>query len=290
MLRIGEYNNLKVARLVDFGAYLADDNGNEVLLPLRYMEEDTRPGDELTVFLYTDSEDRPVATTERPYAKVGEFAFLQVEDVNSTGAFLDWGLPKDLLVPYKEQKSKMRRGGLYLVYVYLDSATGRVVASAKIEKFIGNKFPTYKRGDIVQALIYSHDDLGYRAIVDNLYQGMIYESDIFKNLEIGDTMTTRVNKVRDDGKIDLVPGGDTGDRVREIAEKFYYLTDAAGGHSSLTDDSSPAEIKDLMECSKKDFKKALGFLLKKGVISIDEKGVTLVGTWKDKVVDAKAGA
>lgn len=283
MLKIGEYNKLTIARFVDFGAYLEDTDGNEVLLPQRYLENDMRVGDTREVFIYTDSEDRPVATTERPFVKAGEFAFLEVADVNTTGAFLDWGLPKNLLVPYKEQKSRMRKGGVYLVYVYTDKASGRVVASAKIEKFLGNRFPRYKRGDKVEALVYAHDEVGYRVIVDNLFQGMIYESDIFKNIEIGQTMTARVNKIRDDGKIDLVPGADTGERVRELAEKFYYLTDAAGGQSSLNDDSTPAEIKTVLQCSKKDFKKAVGFLLKNGIIEMTDGGIRLIAKWEDKL-------
>lgn len=282
-MKIGEYNKLKIARFVDFGAYLEDADGNEVLLPARYIDGEFRQGDMIDVFVYTDSEDRPVATTERPFVTSGEFAFLEVADVNSTGAFLDWGLPKNLLVPYKEQKSRMRKGGVYLVYVYTDKTSGRVAASAKIEKFLGNKFPAYVRGDKVKALVYAHEEPGYRVIVDNLYQGMIYENDLFKNIEIGQTMTARVNKVRDDGKIDLVPGSDTGERVRELAEKFYYLTDAAGGQSALTDDSTPAEIKTVLQCSKKDFKKAVGFLLKNGLIKMEEGGITLIAKWDDKV-------
>ena len=283
MIKIGEYNRLKVLKEVDFGIYLDGGNGVEILLPTRYVPDNTSVGDELDVFVYTDSEDRLIATTLQPFAKVGEFAFLEVNDVNSTGAFLDWGLSKDILVPYSEQKSKMIKGGLYLVYVYLDETTKRVVASAKYEKFIGNLFPKYKRGDVVSALIVSHDDRGYKTIVDNRYWGMIYNTDIFKNLEIGETMTARVNQIREDGKIDLAPGADTGTRVRELAEKIYYLTDAADGHCMLNDNSTPAEIKSLLQCSKKDFKKAAGFLLKNGVITMDEKGISLIATWEDKI-------
>lgn len=282
-LKIGDYNTLTVKKTVDFGVYLESPDGREILLPQRYIDEELHPGDSVEVFVYNDSEDRLIATTEHPFAKVGQCVFLEVTDVNDTGAFLDWGLPKDLLVPFSEQKSKMRRGGVYPVYVYLDNASGRIAASAKIEKFIGNKFPRYKRGEVVTALPYHHDEIGYRVIVDNLYFGMIYETDIFKNIEIGETMTAKVNKVRDDGKIDLVPGADTGERVRETAEKFYYLMDAAGGSSALNDNSTPAEIKSLLECSKKDFKKALGFLLKNGVVTSDDNGTTIVAKWDAKI-------
>lgn len=283
MIRIGDYNTLRVTKLVDFGAYLDGGDGKEILLPARYIDAPFHPGDEITVFLYTDSEDRLIATTERPFAKAGEFAFLEVNDVNETGAFLDWGLPKDLLVPFSEQKSRMRRGGLYPVYVYLDKATNRVVASARIERYYGNLYPRYRRGDVVSVLVLSHEERGYRVIVENLYAGMIYESDIFKNIEIGETMTARVNKVRDDGKIDLVPGDETGTRIRELAEKFYYLMDATGGQSSLTDDSTPEQIKTVLECSKKDFKKAVGFLLKHGVIVTEPDGLKIIAPWEEKI-------
>ena len=171
MIRIGKYNTLKVVKLVDFGVYLDGGEGQEILLPAKYIESPLNPGDEIKVFIYRDSEERLIATTEHPYAEVGEFAFLQVSAVNRVGAFLDWGLTKQLLVPFSEQKVRLREGMVCLVYVYLDDVTKRIVASAKIEKFLGNKYPHYKVGDKVQALIYKHTELGYKAIVDNLFPG-----------------------------------------------------------------------------------------------------------------------
>ena len=169
-MKIGQYNTLKVTRLVDFGAYLDGGDGTEILMPAKYISAPLSPGDEVEVFVYRDSEDRPVATTEHPYAIVGEFAFMQVSQVNNVGAFLDWGLEaKNLLVPFREQKVRMLQGGIYLVYVYLDHTTQRVVASSKIEKFIGNVLPHYNAGDKVQALVYEHTPIGYRCIVDNLH-------------------------------------------------------------------------------------------------------------------------
>ncbi|MDE6685351.1 MAG: GntR family transcriptional regulator, partial [Duncaniella sp.] len=186
MVKIGKYNTLKVVKNVDFGAYLDGGNGVEILLPARYIGEPLHPGDEIEVFIYKDNEGRLIATTEHPYAQVGEFAFLQVNDVNRMGAFLDWGLMKQLLVPFSEQTIKLSRGMVVPVYVYLDDASQRVVASAKIDHFLGNCVPRYKVGDSVKALVYKHAEVGYKAIVDNLFHGMFYESELYRPLEIGE--------------------------------------------------------------------------------------------------------
>ena len=178
MVKIGRYNTLRVVRNVDFGAYLAADDGTEILLPTRYIEEPLHPGEELEVFVYKDNEGRLICTTDHPFAQVGEFAFLQVNDVNNMGAFLDWGLMKELLVPFSEQHMKLSRGMVVPVYVYLDDASQRVVASAKIEKFIGNVFPRYRTGRRVKALVYKHADNGYKAIVNNLFHGIFYENEL----------------------------------------------------------------------------------------------------------------
>ncbi len=273
MIRIGNYNTLRVKRMSDYGAYLAADDGDEqVLLPMRYVDENVSPGKELDVFVYTDSEDRPVATTERPFAKVGEFAFLQVVDVTRIGAFLDWGLSKNLLVPFSEQKIKMRPGGIYLVYVYLDDATSRVVASAKIEKFLGNVYPEYKRGNKVTALVTEHTPIGYKVIVDNLHRGMIYSNELHKPIEIEQSLTAYVKVVRDDGKIDLtLTMPSTGGRVEKISKKILDLLKE--GHMTLTDKSSPEEIERVLQCSKRDFKKTVGALYKAHKIDILPDGI-----------------
>jgi hypothetical protein len=205
-IEIGKYNKLRIARFVDFGAYLVNDtagDGTEVLLPAKYMDENSVVGDEVDVFVYTDSEDRPVATTEVPFAQVGEFAYLQVVEVNRIGAFVDWGLLKHLLVPYSEQKQKMHRGGIYLVYIYLDANTNRVCASAKIHKYLGNAYPEYKHGDKVNVLVYGRTPIGYQVIVDNKHRGMVYENEVFRDLQIEERTTAYVKRVREDGKIDL---------------------------------------------------------------------------------------
>lgn len=276
MIKIGNYNRLRVARFVDFGAYLADDSNNEVLLPARYLPDDAAIGDEIDVFVYNDSEDRPVAVTDHPYACVGEFAFLQVAEVNRFGAFLDWGVPKHLLVPFAEQRVKMEEGGIYPVYVYLDHITNRVVASGKIEKFLGNVIPDYRPGDKVSALVWQHTPIGYKVIVDNLFQGMIYDNEIYAPLEIEQTVTALVKTVREDGKIDLTLGDKAALRVAGLADEILDRLDHEGGHMSITDSSSPDEIKEVFHCSKKDFKKALGKLYKEHKIVIADDAVTRV--------------
>lgn len=285
MISIGDYNDLRIERFVEHGAYLVDPEGQnsnsksnnkntyrEVLLPSRYIEESMVVGDIIRVFVYTDSEDRPVATTEIPYARVGEFAFLQVLQVNRVGAFLDWGLSKNLLVPFKEQRVKMLSGGVYPVYVYLDLNSNRVVASAKLEKFVGNAYPDYRNGQKVTALVLSHTPIGYKTIVDNLHFGMIYTNEVYRPLEIGETVDAYVRQVRsDDGKIDLTltaPG--TLGRIVKIED--VIIDELKNGTLTLTDHSSPEEIRSVLNCSKKDFKKAVGALYRDKKIALSEDG------------------
>lgn len=277
MLKIGKYNSLRVSHNVDFGAYLEDEEGNQVLLPARYIGSPLQPGDDIEVFVYKDSEDRPVATTEHPFAEVGEFAYLQVTQVNNTGAFLDWGLiGKELLVPYSEQKMKLSRGMVILVYVYLDDATKRVVASAKIEKFIGNHFPLYKIGDRVEALVYKRTELGYKAVVDNLFHGMIYENELYAPLEIGKRIPAFIKQIRDDGKIDLVLSGSNDGRVDALMDKIVKrLEEQPECFLPISDSASPETIRATFQCSKKDFKKAIGHLYKQRRILITDGGIRL---------------
>lgn len=281
MIKLGKFNTMRVVRLVDFGAYLGDpddEKSAEIHLPARYMPEDLRPGDTIDVFVYRDNENRPIATTDEPYATVGEFAYMQVNQVNDIGAFLDWGLVKELLVPFSEQKAKMRPGGIYLVYVYLDDATQRIVASAKIEKFLGNVFPEYKIGQRVRALVYQHTDIGYKAIVDNLHQGLLYENELFRPVELEETVEAYVKRVRPDGKLDLTLSSSTRDRVDEISDRIIeYLRKPDA--SAVSDHLSPEEIRKLFGCSKKDFKKAVGMLYRSHAVSIgsEDKLIRLSG-------------
>ncbi len=278
-LKIGKFNRLKVVKTVDFGVYLDGGAGREILLPGRFVPEGTAAGDEVDVFIYTDSEDRLIATTDVPYAQVGDFAYLQVSQVNAAGAFLDWGiLGKDLLVPFSQQRSRMRPGGVYLVYVYLDDASGRVVASAKTERFLGNTLPEYKEGDEVECLVTGETPIGYSVIVDNLHRGMIYSNETFRPLEEQETVRAHVRRVRPDGKIDLRIGGAARERVGGLAESILNILKANGGRIAVTDKSSPEEIKALFRCSKKDFKKAVGALYKAHRVELHDGEIVLAPT------------
>ncbi len=272
MIEIGKYNELEIRRMVEFGAYLAEPEGDtEVLMPRRYLTDDMRPGDTVKVFVYRDSEDRPVATTEKPYATVGQFAYLTVTAVNDVGAFMDWGVMKELLVPYSEQRSRMHRGGVYLVYIYLDKVTDRIVGSAKTEKFLGNVFPEYKVGAEVEALVTEHTDIGYKCIVDNLHRGIIYSNEIFKPIEVEQHIKAWVKRVREDGKIDLTINDRADRRTNALADRImeYIGQDEA---MALSDKMPPAHIEMLFQCSKKDFKKAVGHLYRERKIAIAADG------------------
>ena len=272
MVQIGKRNILKVTRLVDFGAYLDAGSGAEILLPKRYITSPLSPGDEVDVVVYTD---RPVASTETPLAYVGEFAFLDVVAVTKVGAFLDWGLPKDLLVPFSEQRSRMVQGGNYLVYLYADNASGRVAASAKIEKYIGNVIPEYANGQKVRALVFDRNDVGYRCIVDNLHYGILYDNEVYTPLRKGERIDAYVKSVRPDGKIDLMLGGRADVRTNNLAARIEKALKAAGGKLQVSDKSSPEEIRQVFQCSKKDFKKAVGHLLKDGKVGISDDKTAL---------------
>lgn len=273
MIELGKYQTLYVARFVDFGAYLRPkDSDREVLLPARYMPENLEQGSPIEVFVYNDSEDRLVATTEKPYVTVGEFAFLQVTAVNKVGAFIDWGLPKDLLVPFGEQKVKMRAGGIYLVYVYVDDATNRIVASARIERFLDNVYPDFKTGDKVEALVYEHTPIGYKAIVNNRHRGMIYSNELYRPIEIEESTAAYVKNVRPDGKIDLTLRADARSRTESLTDVILrYL--AKPDAMAIGDGMSPEQVQLLFNCSKKDFKKALGSLYRRKKIAISAEGV-----------------
>lgn len=275
MLKIGNYNTLEVVKLVDFGVYLDGGNGLEILLPTRYIDKPLHIGDNIEVFIYTDSEDRLIATTLRPLATVGEFAFLRVQQVNKIGAFVDCGLAKDILVPFREQKMRMIQGRNYLVYLYLDDASKRIAASSKIEKFLNNTYPEYKKGQPVQALVYRKNEIGYNVIVNNLHSGMIYDNEIFANINIGDYVTAYVKNVRDDGKIDLTLSDQIENRIDALSERILKYMMINNGSLGVNDNSSPEEIKATFGCSKKDFKKAIGNLYKARKIKIENDNISL---------------
>ena len=270
-MKIGEYNELRINRMVDFGAYLIDDDTHEVLLPKRYLTSDMKVGDSVRVFVYNDSENRPVATTEEPRAVVGDFALMRVKAVNQVGAFLDWGLvAKDLLVPFSEQRVDMKVGRSYVVRVYLDEASRRIVASAKLAKFLNRTDPEYYHRQKVEVLVVQRSDLGYRVIVDNAHWGQIYQNETYQDVNVGDRLTAFVKQVRPDGKVDLTLAKIEKMRVDDLAERIIDYLGHHGGEMTLTDKSAPDDIMATFSCSKKDFKKALGLLYKQQKVTLGD--------------------
>ncbi len=276
MAQLGKTNLLKIARKTDFGLYLTDSEGNEILLPRRYVTHDMHIGDDIEVFVYKDSEDRIVATTETPKAQVGEFALMRVVSVSRVGAFLDWGLQKDLLVPFREQKVTMEVGRSYIVYVFVDYNSDRIVASAKIDKFLDNRPATYKAGDPVEIIVARRTNIGYLVIIDNLHSGIIYHNEIFKEIKIGDRMEAFIKNVREDGKIDVTLADRIDRRILELADKILLYLMNHGRRMAITDKASPEIIKTTFECSKKDFKKAIGHLYKKKLIVLNDNDIIML--------------
>lgn len=276
-MNIGEYNSLRINRSVDFGFYLIDDQGNEVLLPKRYISSSMHIGDTIDVFVYNDSENRPVATTEQPKAVVGDFTIMKVKAVNAVGAFLDWGLAaKDLLVPFREQRVRMQAGRSYIVHVYLDHESGRIAASAKLDKFLDNKMPDYYHRQMVDVLIVQRTELGYKVIVNNLHWGMVYQNETYSSVNIGERHKAFVKQVREDGKIDLTLNKIEKIRVDDLSQAILSRMKDNNGTLDLNDKSSPEDIAKAFNCSKKDFKKATGQLYKLKAITLINQMWTLV--------------
>ncbi len=275
MAEIGKLNNLRVVKEVDFGLYLDGGEHGEILLPKRYVPENAKPEDILEVFIYLDSEDRIIATTETPYIMLSEFACLKAVAVTSMGAFLDWGLMKDLFVPFREQKLKMEEGRWYIVTVYLDSETKRLVASAKIEKFLDNLPPDYEAGQEVDLLIAGETDLGFNAIINNKHLGVIYKNEIFQPLRKGERIKGYIKKIREDEKIDLLLQKPGYAKIDDISMKIVEVLKKHDGFLPVTDKSDPDTIYELFGVSKKTYKKAIGALFKFRIIDIEDKGVRL---------------
>ena len=275
-LELGRMNRLTVVKRVDFGLYLdgGQVDGN-ILLPARYVTEGTNVGDDIDVFVYLDQEERMVATTQRPLAQVGDFAWLEVAWVNNFGAFLDWGLMKDLFVPFREQKMKMQKGSRYLVHVHLDEESHRIMASAKVERYLSRDIPPYRTGDAVEILIWQKTDLGFKAIVDNRFGGLLYDQQIYRELHSGDRLTAYIRQVRDDGKIDLMlqPVGQKA--ATDFSDVLLEHLRTNGGRTVLGDKSPAEEIYAVFGVSKKVFKKAVGDLYKRRLIVIGSDGIRL---------------
>jgi len=270
MAKIGKVNRLKVLRKVSIGYYLDGDTLGDLLLPKRYADHNLNEGDELDVFVYLDSEDRLIATTQMPYAMVGDFALLKVVSVEKVGAFLDWGLPKDLFVPFREQQTEMEKGESYLVCIYLDDNTKRITASSKIDKFIDNIPPNYIQNQEVDLIIAYKTDLGYKAIINGVHSGVLYHNQIYAPLNTGQKLKGYINKVRDDDKIDLTLIKSGYKKIDELSQKVYEILKSANGFLPVSDKTDPKEIARLFEMSKKNFKKAIGTLYKEKMIVIEE--------------------
>lgn len=276
MIAIGNYNKLKVVKHVDFGIYMDGEELGEILMPTRYVPANTQPDDELEVFIYRDSEDRLLATTEKPFAVVGSFAYLKVMAVNTIGAFLDWGLPKDLLVPFREQKQNMERGRSYIVYVYLDVQSQRIAATAKIDKYLDKIPADYIPGQEVELIISDRTDLGYKVIINQSHKGIIYKNEVFQALQTGQTIKGYIKTIREDGKIDACLQKPGYKKVENLEEKIIGIIREDGGRTSINEKTSPEIIYDMFGVSKKAFKMALGALYKKRIIDFDEQGSIVI--------------
>ena len=272
---LGKYNQLEVVKEVDFGIYLDGGDDGEILLPSRYVPEGCKPGDVLNVFIYLDNEERLIATTLQPKVQVGEFACLEVAWINEYGAFLDWGLMKDLYVPFREQKMKMQKGRSYVIHAHVDEESYRIMASAKVERYLSKEKPDYQPGQEVEIMIWQRTDLGYKAIVENQFSGLIYQGEIFQALEPGMKLTAYIRQVREDGKIDLTLQKDGQKKVEDFSEVLLQFIKDQGGHTSLNDKSAAEDIYDTFGVSKKTFKKAVGDLYKKRLIVLEEGGIRL---------------
>jgi uncharacterized protein len=276
LTEIGKINTLKVVRETENGVYLDGENLGEILMPQKFVTNEVKAAGLAEVFVYTDSEDRLVATTEQPLAKVGEFAFLKVVATSRFGAFLDWGLPKDLLVPFNEQKAKMQEDRSYLVYIYLDTLTNRIAASAKVDKYLDNTPPEYVTGEAVSLIIAEETELGYKAIVNNEHWGILYKNQVFKPLNAGEKITGYINKIRDDEKIDLLSEKPGYEKIDSISAGILKALEENHGFIALSDNSSPEMITAMLGISKKNFKKAIGNLYKQRLIEFKSDGIKLI--------------
>ncbi|MDB4052191.1 S1-like domain-containing RNA-binding protein [Flavobacteriales bacterium] len=281
MINIGEFNTLSITRQTDNGFYLVDDEENEVLLPNNYIEKGWGVGDEVSVFVFNDSEDRLTATNITPKIKLDDFALLQCNAINSVGAFMDWGLPKDLFVPFKEQKTKFRESKHYVVAMYLDYESERLVASNKIDSFLEFDEINLTINQEVGIMIYERTPLGYNCIINRLYKGLIYENEVFRDLNIGEQTVGYIKTVRDDNKID-VSLQKVGFKAQDAnQEKILNILKGDAGYIGLTDKSKPEEIYEELKMSKKAFKKAIGGLYKQKVIWLKKDGIYLTKEGRD---------
>ncbi|MDP3851873.1 MAG: S1-like domain-containing RNA-binding protein [Luteolibacter sp.] len=275
MANIGERASLKILREKSFGLYLDGGQLGEVLLPHREVPKDNVLGGFLDVFLYTDSEDRPVATLLTPKAMPGDFAKLKCVDVTGVGAFLDWGLAKELLVPFREQTTRMEPGKNYLVHVHVDPVSGRIIASARLPRHLDLTPHTFRAGDEVDLIIFGKTDLGYKAIINGSHSGLLFSEGVFQPLQPGEKTRGYISGIREDGKIDLTLHAPGRARVTDLEERILAELGARGGFWSIGDHSSAAEIHEELGVSKRTFKQTIGALLKKRLLQIEDRGIRL---------------
>jgi len=277
MIKIGKFNSLQIVDEVDFGFFLeAGEEWDQILLPFNSAPKDCEVGDILDVFIYFDSEDRIIATTHKPHAYVDEFAFLRVAAVEKVGAFLDWGLPKELLVPFSEQKLRLQVGRSYVVWVYLDNTRERIAASTKLDKFM-SKYPgQYEVGEEVKIMVAQKTELGFKAIINNRHWGLLYSNEVPRELKVGQRMKAFIQRTREDGKIDLSLNPVGFESIDGLAGKILETIKKKGGFVAVTAKTAPREIQELFGVSKKKFKMALGNLYKRRLVEISDDGIRVV--------------
>lgn len=277
MVNIGKINHLKIVKEVDFGMYLdGGEDFGEILLPLRYITPACIVGESVDVFIYLDSEDRIIATTDFPLAMVGEIAMLTVVDTAPMGAFVDWGLAKDLLIPFAEQKADLVKGNKVIVKVLMDEMTERIIGSSKLDKYLDQIPPTFETDQEVALMVYSKTDLGYKVIVNNEFWGLLYENEVFKPIQRGDFIKGYIKQVREDDKIDVYLQKAGYWNFDEVTKSVLEKLKSQAGYMEVTDKSSPDTIKHIFGISKKSFKKAIGSLYKEKIIVIEDKGIRLL--------------
>ncbi len=277
MIEIGKINTLLIERTTTVGLYLSDEMNTEVLLPKKYILPEHVVGEHIDVFIYKDSEDRLIATTEKPFCEVNQFAHLNVSEVTRVGAFLDWGLEKDLLVPYKEQKREMHEGYSYVVYVYLDELSNRIVASSKVNKFISNEILSIEQGQEVDLLVYDETQLGYNCIINSQHKGLIYHNDVYQEIQIGNQLKGYVKEIRPGNLIDLSLQKIGFKHVLSSTDVILKYLQEHDGFAPFNDKTGPQVILDKFNMSKATFKKSIGILYRHRKITLGEDGIRLVG-------------
>lgn len=273
MLKLGEFNNLTISRRVTIGLFLTD-GVQDVLLPKKYIPETIEIGASLKVFIYLDQQQRPIATTLRPYIRLNDFSYLRVNHTNKFGAFMDWGLEKDLFVPFAEQSTKMETGKRYLVYLFLDEKSNRLVASSKLNRFLSQETPIYSENEEVEVIVKNATDLGYNVIVNKKHQGLVYKNEVFETLRPGDKHKGFIKHVRPDGKIDVGLTPTFLNAQQDFVQIVLDALQSNHGFLPLHDKSSPEDVQNIMKMSKKNFKKAVGHLYKNQKIMINENGIS----------------